>query len=123
MVYNWPFSTAYTLQQRGIECLEEHTVHKQGQAWRDLTLGRTCGSEGTMADSPDHEATVPLVEIVSWEEADAAELEFASPEFACDVCNTVADAHEEGVNGKPIPRPKGSKQVILEHLENVYVWV
>jgi hypothetical protein len=128
MVYNWPFSTVYSLQVKGIECKEEHTLYKEpirpGCASPSASpsvsplASPKAAPQVPEAPEPEPKPVQKLVRLLTLEEAEAAEA--VLPQFACAVCDAVGNLHnDDGVNGRPIPRPKGSREVMLEHLANV----
>lgn len=125
VVYNWPYPTVHSFQQKGIERKEEHVLFKEPEF-----LGSKSPAENSSGDTPgeddakerrDTRPAPPLVRLVTLEEAEAAENDSLSPKFLCGVCDAVSVLHNgQGVDNRPIPRPMGSKEVILEHLDNVH---
>ncbi|CAE6405071.1 unnamed protein product [Rhizoctonia solani] len=112
--YNWNFPITCSLRTEGIECREEH--------------GETKGPGAPIRSSIDEQSQVqaqpttrPLVRLLTTEELNSLENEPLPTQFTCGVCDQVADLHNgQGLDGKPIPRPKGSREVMVEHLVDVH---
>ncbi|CAE6443571.1 unnamed protein product [Rhizoctonia solani] len=116
--YNWNFRIIYSLQTTGIVCREEHGELDEHKL-RTQTAGASVNGESEA--SVDSAALGrPLVKLLTVEELDARENEAVLAQFACGVCEQVADLHNgQGPDGKPIPRPQGSREVMIEHLVDV----
>lgn len=123
MVYNWPYQTVYSFQQRGIERKEEHVLFNEPEFLKSKNSTENAGDmpgEDDPKEQPDAKPVRPLVRLLTLEEAEATENDPLLPRFLCGVCDAVSVMHNgQGIDNKPIPRPKGSKEVMLEHLAYV----
>ncbi|GAB1523607.1 hypothetical protein RhiTH_006757 [Rhizoctonia solani] len=114
VTYNWNFPITCSLRAEGIECKEEHGGFKSNVIG---TRNKTRADE----QSEFQVTTRPLVRLLSIDELNSLESEPLSTQFTCGVCDQVADLHNgQGLDGKPIPRPKGSREVMIEHLLDVH---
>ncbi|KAG8689944.1 hypothetical protein FRC11_014752 [Ceratobasidium sp. 423] len=91
----------------------------------DLNIGLQIGDDivdGKLEAQANSSTPVrPLVKLLTIEELNALENEPLPAQFACGVCEQVADLHNgQGAGGKPIPRPQGSREVMIEHLVDVH---
>ncbi|KAJ1308465.1 hypothetical protein OPQ81_004169 [Rhizoctonia solani] len=116
--YNWNFRIVYSLQATGIVCREEHSE------LGDHNLGIQNGGDiGGRPETQMNPATSirSLVKLLTVEELNALDSEPSPAQFACGVCEQVADLHNgHGPDGRPIPRPQGSREVMIEHLVDVH---
>ncbi|CAE6485419.1 unnamed protein product [Rhizoctonia solani] len=116
--YNWNFRIIYSLQTTGIVCREEHDEPEDPNIGLQIGDDIVDGKLETQANSPT--PARPLVRLLTAEELNTLENEPLPAQFACGVCEQVADLHNgQGANGKPIPRPQGSREVMIEHLVDV----
>jgi hypothetical protein len=64
--------------------------------------------------------TRPLVRLLTIDELNSLESQPLPTYFTCGICDQVADLHNgQGLDGKPIPRPKGSRETMIKHLADV----
>ncbi|CAE6438796.1 unnamed protein product [Rhizoctonia solani] len=98
---------------------EEHgesADHNPATQTEDDTIDGQSGTHGNPAAS-----VRPLVRLLTDEELHSLENEPLPAQFACGICEQVADLHNgQGPDEKPIPRPQGSREVMIEHLVDVH---
>ncbi|KEP55695.1 hypothetical protein V565_001510 [Rhizoctonia solani 123E] len=116
--YNWNFRIVYSLQTTGIVCREEHGELEDHNPTTQIGDDIIDGQSETDVNPP---APIrPLVRLLTVEELSSLENEPLSAQFACGICEQVADLHNgQGSDGKPIPRPQGAREVMIEHLVDV----
>ncbi|KAG9124320.1 hypothetical protein FRC07_012043 [Ceratobasidium sp. 392] len=69
---------------------------------------------------PESNSARPLVKILSTEEAEEALAAASIPgPVKCGICESVAESNDDHFGG-PMPRPKGSREVIVQHLVDVH---
>ncbi|KDN48098.1 hypothetical protein RSAG8_03114, partial [Rhizoctonia solani AG-8 WAC10335] len=117
--YNWNFRIIYSLQTTGIVCREEHgELEDHNPAIK--TVDDVVDGQSETHVNPTTPAR-PLVRLLTVEELDSLENEPLQAQFACGICEQVADLHNgQGPDGKPIPRPQGSREVMIEHMIDVH---
>lgn len=117
--YNWNFRILYSLQTTGIVCREEHGELENCNTRAQTGGGTVDGQSETCVNPPA--SGRPLVRLLTVEELNGLQNEAPSTQFACGVCEQVADLHNgQGPDGKLIPRPKGTREVMIEHLVDVH---
>ncbi|KAH7343976.1 hypothetical protein B0J17DRAFT_198169 [Rhizoctonia solani] len=117
--YNWNFQITYSLQTTGIVCREEHG-DLDDYRLRAKTASGGANGQPKASVNPDALGR-PLVKLLTAGELNTLENEAVPAQFMCGVCEQVADLHNgQGPDGKPIPRPQGSREVIIEHLVDVH---
>ncbi|CCO30614.1 hypothetical protein BN14_04644 [Rhizoctonia solani AG-1 IB] len=114
VTYNWNFPITCSLRTEGIECKEEHSEPK------DFEMRK----RNSIDEQPEVQAyptTRPLVRLLTIDELNSLESQPLPTYFTCGICDQVADLHNgQGLDGKPIPRPKGSRETMIKHLADVH---
>ncbi|CAE6429500.1 hypothetical protein ACGC1H_000908 [Rhizoctonia solani] len=117
--YNWNFRIVYSLQNAGIVCREEHGELEDHNPASQIG-GDVIDSQPETHVNPSTPIR-PLVRLLTVEELNSLENDPLPAQFACGICEQVADLHNgQGSDGKPIPRPQGSREVMIEHLVDVH---
>jgi hypothetical protein len=106
--------------RQGIKFNDEHATPEDRIESRSVEA--KAEKPATAKDSelgPELKPMKPLVTILTVEEAEEALAKESFPQVRCGTCESVADNDEGHWNGEPVLRPKGSREVMIEHLVDV----